>query len=309
VFDVDSRVTFAPGGKQIAFWRRVPQKRESLLVVFDLEGSKERLLATVTEPEIDQGPPAWSPDGTTIAASLHPAPDLQTTVAFFDVKTGARRNFLALPRTVLASLAWLPDGRGLVATGQDVRGALFDQVFLIGHPDARLQQVTNDFHTYTGVSVSQGEEAIAAVRQTRLANLWLADAAGGTVRPLTSITSPEDSNVSVTVAGTETVVFIAPRDDSLQVWATGTGGGEPRALTSGTPHSFNPRAAGGVVVFDREDASGVHIWRMAPDGSDLRQLTSGSGEQVGALSPDGRFVAFRPYAAPRTVSLLSLESG
>ena len=310
LFDVDSRVTFAPDGKQIAFWRGVPQKRESVLVVFDLEASKERLLATVAEPEIFQGAPAWSPDGTTIAASLlQPAPDLQTTVAFFDVKAGTRRNFLALPRTVFASLAWLPDGRGLVASGQDLRGALFDQVFLIGHPDARLQQVTNDFHTYTGVSVSQGEEAIAALRQTRLANLWLADATGGAARALTSITSPEDSTVSVTVAGAETVVSIAPRDHSLQVWATGTGGGEPRALTSGTMHSFNPRAAGGVVVFDREDASGVHIWRMAPDGSDLRKLTSGSGEQVGALSPDGRFVAFGPYDAPRTVSLLSLESG
>ena len=310
VFDVDSRVTFAPDGKQIAFWRGVPQKRESLLVVLDLEASKERLLATVAEPEIYQGPPAWSPDGTTLAACLlQPAPDLQTTVAFFDVKTGARRNFLALPRTVFASLAWLPDGRGLVASGQDLRGALFDQVFLIGHPDARLQQVTNDFHTYTGVSVSQGEEAIAALRQTRLANLWLADATGGAARALTSITSPEDSTVSVAVAGAETIVSIAPRDHSLQVWATGTGGGEPRALTSGTLHSFNPRAAGGVVVFDREDASGVHIWRMAPDGSDLRKLTSGSGEQVQALSPDGRFVAFGPYDAPRTVSLLSLESG
>jgi Tol biopolymer transport system component len=310
VFDVDSRVTFAPDGKQIAFWRGVPQKRETLLVVFDLEASKERSLATVAEPEITQGPPSWSPDGATLAASLlQPAPDLQTTVAFFDVKAGTRRNFLALPRTVFASLAWLPDGRGLVTSGQDLRGALFDQVFLIGHPDARLQQVTNDFNTYTGVSVSQGEEAIAALRQTRLANLWLADATGGAARPLTTITSPEDSPVSVTVAGAETVVFIAPRDHSLQAWATGTGGGEPRALTSGTLHSFNPRAAGGVVVFDREDASGVHIWRMAPDGSDLRKLTSGTGEQVGALSPDGRFVAFGPYDAPRTVSLLSLESG
>ena len=32
--------------------------------------AKERLLATVAEPEVYQGPPAWSPDGTTIAASL-----------------------------------------------------------------------------------------------------------------------------------------------------------------------------------------------------------------------------------------------
>ena len=216
---------------------------------------------------------------------------------------------MALPRTIFASLAWLPDGRGLVATGQDLKGALYDQVFLIGHPEPRLQQVTNDFNTYAAVSVSAGEEAIAAVRRTRLANLWLADTTGGPARPITSITNPEDSNIGFAVAGPETVVYTAPRDQSLQVWAIGAGGGEPRPLTSGTTHSFNARAAGGVVVFDREDATGVHIWRMAPDGSGLRQLTSGAGEQVADVSRDGRFAAFAPYDSPRTVSLLSVESG
>ena len=310
VFDVDSRVGFSPDGKKIAFWRGVPQKQESRLVVFDLASAKERLLATVAQPEVYQGPPSWSPDGATIAASLlEPAPDLKTTVAFFDAETGSRRDFTALPRTIFASLAWLPDGRGLVATGQDLKGALYDQVFLIGHPEPRLQQVTNDFNTYAGVSVSSGEEAIAAVRRTRLANIWLADTTSGPARPITSITNPEDSNVGFAVAGPETVVYAAPRDQRLQVWAIGAGGGEPRPLTSGTMHSFNPRASGGVVVFDREDATGVHIWRMAPDGSGLRQLTSGAGEQVADVSRNGRFAAFAPYDSPRTVSLLSVEDG
>ncbi|HEX9188397.1 MAG TPA: hypothetical protein VGB87_15065, partial [Vicinamibacteria bacterium] len=41
----------------------------------------------------------------------------------------------------------------------------------------------------------------------------------------------------------------------------------------------------------------------------VRQLTSGAGEQVGALSPDGRHVAFVPYDSPRTVSVVSVETG
>ena len=309
-FDVDSRVSFSPDGKQVAFWRGVPQKRETLLVAFDLDSAGERVLATIGEPDAQQGPAAWSPDGKTIAALLlKAAPNLETTLAFFDAKSGARRDFLKLPRTILASLAWLPDGRGLVASGQELSSTTNDQVFLIGHPEARLERVTNDFNRYASVSVSGGEEAIAALRVTRLANLWLADAGGEPARPLTSITNPEDSPFGLSVTGRGGLVYAAPRDRHLQAWVADAAGGEPRPLTSAESHSIARAAAGDVVAFDRLDASGVHIWRMSADGSGQRQLTSGAGEQVGALSPDGRWVAFVPYDAPRTVSLVSVETG
>jgi serine/threonine protein kinase/Tol biopolymer transport system component len=310
VFDVDSRVSFSPDGREIAFWRGVPQKREARLVAFDLEAARERDVTTVAEPEVNQGAAAWSPDGGTIAVLLlKPAPDLETTVAFFDAQSGARRDFLKLPRTILTSLAWLPDGRGLVASGQELRTAINDQVFLISHPEARLQRVTNDFNRYLGVSVSGGEEAIAALRVTRLANLWAADTEGGPARQITSTANPEDSPFGLAVTGSGSLLFGKPRDEKLQIWAIDPAGGETRALTSGNAHSVGAVAAGDVVVFDRLDASGVHIWRMSPEGSDVRQLTSGAGEQVAALSPDGRWVAFAPYDAPRTVSLVSAESG
>jgi len=86
-------------------------------------------------------------------------------------------------------------------------------------------------------------------------------------------------------------------------------GGEPHQLTSGKALSLNPWAAPGVIVFDRVDPTGIHIWKMRADGSDQRQLTSGAGEQVGAVSRDGRFVSFTPYDAQQTVSVLSLEDG
>ncbi len=310
-FDVDSRVSFSPDGKQVAFWRGVPQKQESLLVAFDLDSGRDRVLATIAAPEVQQGPAAWSPDGQAIAALLlEPAPDLETTVAFFDASSGARRDFLELPRTILASLAWLPDGRGLVATGQELRsGTTNNQVFLIRHPEATVQRVTNDFNQYTSVSASGGEEAIGALRITRLANLWLADAGGAPARPLTSITNPEDSPLGLSVTGKGGILFAAPRDQHLQTWATDPEGGAPRPLTSGESHSIVRGAAGSVVVLDRLDSEGVHIWAMSADGSGLRRLTSGAGEQAGALSPDGRWVAFVPYDAPRTVSLVGVETG
>ena len=292
------------------FWRRVNTEKQSKLVVFELDGGKERVLATVADPESYQGGPSWSPDGRTIAAALlRPAPDLRATVTLFDAGTGERRDLLALPRTILNSVAWLPDGQGLAASAQSLTTSINQQVFLIGYPDAQLQRVTNDFYRYAGISVSRGEEAIAAIRVSRLANLWVADASGGEARPITSTVNPEESHFFVSVAAPDTVIYDAPRDQSVQVWAQPVAGGEPRTLTTGDGLSINPRAAGKFVVFDRVDASGVHIWSVGLDGSNPRKLSSGGGAQAAAVSPDGRLAAFFPVDAPQSVSLVSVESG
>ena len=193
-----------------------------------------------------------------------------------------------------------------MASGQDLRRAVNEQVFLIAHPEPRVERVTNDFSRYFGVSVSGGEEAIAAMRLTRLANLWLADAAGGEPLPLTSITNPEDSPFDVAVAGPDQVVFDAPRDQTFSLWTIGAEAGEPRALTTGTLHLGQPPGGQAACLFDRLDDVGIHIWRVGADGSDLRQLTSGKGEQVATVSRDGRLVAFFPYDAPQSVSLLTV---
>jgi Tol biopolymer transport system component len=308
-FDVDSRVTFSPDGKHIAFWRRLNAEKKNQLMLFDRDASKERLLASVDDPESYQGGPSWSPDGTTLAvALLKPAPELKATIAFFDTTSGKRRNFLELPSTVLNSVAWLADGRGLVASAQDLRRSINQQIYLIGHPDGRQQRVTNDFFRYVGVSVSGGEEAITAIRFTRLANLWVADAAGGAARQITSTANPEESHFGIGVDG-ETVFYDGPRDQDVQVFALPVSGGEPRALTSGSGLAINPRAAEGVVVFDKLELTGIHVWTMGVDGGNLRQLTSGGGEQSAAISPDGRFAAFFPFDSPQTVSLVALATG
>jgi len=310
VFDVDSRVTFAPDGKRIAFWRGVPQKREALIVIFELEGSRERVLATFATAEVDQGALAWSPDGAVLAmVGLQPPPALGVHVVLVDVESGKRRRFLDLQRTFLANLSWTADGSALVASGSDLQ-TFQSQVYLIDYPGGRLQRVTNDFHNYQGVSVSGGEEAIAATRVTRLANIWVADAAGGdAARQITSVTSPEASPGTVSVAGDDQVAFDMPRDRTLHIWTIGAAGGEARPLTAGSAHSAIPRGARGVIVFDRLVDMTTHVWRMAPDGSDTRQLTTGSGEQCTAVSPDGRYLSFERWDSPGTVHLLAMETG
>jgi Tol biopolymer transport system component len=307
-FDVDSRVSFSPDGKRMAFWRGVPLAQEFRIVTFDLGTGKERILAAVPNRQIVQGALDWSPDGKHLALGLfEPGSNLRSTIALFDADTGRRQDLHVLERMILSSVAWLRDGTGLVAAGTDLNASLSSQLFLVGYPDARSQRLTNDFNQYLSVSAS-GDQAVAAVRKTRLENLWVADVRGD-ARQITSVSSPENSPFSVAVADSGSVVYSATRDQDLQLWSSPMSGGAPRMLTTGTGLCIDSHGAPGVIVFNRVDPSGMHVWSMAPDGSGLRQLTSGAGERLTAFSRDGRFATVARFDSVTAVWLLSVESG
>jgi Tol biopolymer transport system component/tRNA A-37 threonylcarbamoyl transferase component Bud32 len=308
-FDVDSRVSFSPDGGQLVFWRRMTDPIENRLVVLDLGSGNERVLATVSSQESFLGAPAWSPDGKRIAGCLlRPAPNLETAVALFDAADGRRRDHLKFPRTILSSLAWLRDGKGLVSTGQDLSSALLNQVRLHGYPEPHTTRITNDFNQYDAVSASLADETIAVIRTTRIANVWMADVGGAPPRRLTSFANPENSTFNALGLDAATVIYGAPDDRRLQVWTMGVTGSDARPLTSGQGDAVNAQTAAGVVIYDRLDSSGVHVWRVGADGSQ-RQLTSGAGEQNAQLSPDGRHAIVTHYDTPRKLTLISTEDG
>ena len=193
-FDVDSRVTFSPDGKRACFLRGVPQEQRDALIIRDLEAGTDKEFAVVNRPEQVAGAPSWSPDGKRIAVfTVRQAPKLQATLAMFDAQTGKREDFLVKTNAVFTDLAWMPDGRGLVVAGTIVNEGIRSQVFMVTYPGAQVQRVTNDFDVYSNVSASGGDGAIAALRVSETANLYLADPVAGSARRLTSATSPERS--------------------------------------------------------------------------------------------------------------------
>jgi serine/threonine protein kinase len=305
-FDVDSRATFSPDGKQLAFRRHLISPVEDRLIVFDLGTRQERELGKVVDPLRMPEAPAWSPDGKQIAALVQDfGADLRSTIALFDAKSGRRREWASLDRTQLNSVAWLRGGSGLVTAGRNLSNAIFPQLVLHAYPGGRASRVTNDFNEYTDVSASLADETIAAVRTTRVSNLYLVDASGAPARRLTSATGSENSFSSPGATDTSSILCDGPRDGVAQVWSISTATGEARTLTDAEGHSFGPRAAAGVVVYDHVDSSGIHVWAMNADGSAPRQLTRGIGEQNGDLSRDGRFVVTNRYDAAQKLRVVS----
>jgi len=289
-FDVDSRVSFAPDGKHAVFMRGFPQERKTNVVVLDIEAATERVLASIAQPHTLSGAPAWSPDGRHIAIiELDTSSGgLTSILAVLDATDGRRQDVQVAKGAQHDSIAWLPDGSGIVRSGQDFGRSVSRQLSIVSYPGGTVRKLTNDASDYRQVTVSAGEAAIAAVRLNRVTNLWVADPTGAEARAITKFTNAENSPVGFVTGSDGSIVFVAARDQSLQLWAVGADGGEPRALTGGDGFAVNPRPFHGGVAYTRiEPGGGLSVWRVDLDGTHARNLTPNTPSQIVDIARDG----------------------
>ena len=157
---------WSPDGSQIAFIRRhgegdIDKAPNSDLFVIDAKaGAKERRLTTTTEEE--SGPPAWSPDGKSIAYLLgdelkYSAYD-QNRLAVIPAAGGPSRTLTdALDRPVRAP-QWTPDGSILFSVADD-RAEYIARIPATG---GKVDRLITGTRVVTGFSGGAGLAVIAS---------------------------------------------------------------------------------------------------------------------------------------------------
>ena len=309
-FDVDTRLAFSPDGKRACFARNYPQSGYSVLMMLDLETGKDKELLRMPRPGGPGGAPSWSPDGKLIAVSIIvPPPKGGTTVVLVDPNTAERRDFYKRAGAFIGNLSWLPDGRGFAMTGVDLARTLSNQMFLLTYPQGQFRRITNDFNNYADVTAGGTDVALASTRSSALSNLYAIDATSGEPRPLTKTASPENSPFGLAVMG-DRVFYGTLHNDFLGVSTVPLAGGEPTAFETGNGHVILLRAAGGKIVMQRLDADNqIHVWSISPEGSGLKQLTTGGGEVMKDLSPDGKWFTYAVTDSTKGIWLMSTDGG
>ena len=286
VTDIDTNVSFSPDGKKIIYMTgNSPEPGQYRVTIHSLESGEEKHLVTgpANEELLD---PAWSPDGKTIVGVVHRPGTALSGLAAVDPETGKRNLFMTSDRLFFSRPLWLPDGRGLLVTGDAPYGAQ-DVIFFVSFPDGKITPVTRDPNSYIDISLSaDGHIAAAVLQQVHLSQSVMA--VGG---------SQEQSFG----AGSYNDMVSWTRDGKLLMSAAG-GGLTLVNLESHTQTPFASQVSGpnfaracadAHVVFSAlRKPNGRAIFMADGDGANPKELTANKLDDFPVCTPDGKTVLY-----------------
>jgi Tol biopolymer transport system component len=307
--NVDTEVTFDKDGKRFAFMRGDPANEQATsLIIFDLAARAEKVAASVksqADAPIDK--PRWSPDGAHIAMV---SPATPAKVVVVDANgAGEPRDIGTWDVQHIDSVAWIgPDGL-IVAAG--TRTA--HQLWHVSFPGGERRRLINDTYNYQDVGTSTDGRMITARRSFRAVQMWTIPSAGSPDQmKLAPIGSSGPENLQSIGASDDgsTIVFVAPKESASTLWAAGAAGrkglvNDPLSIFA---HKFlRGRNATAFTGFGSDFVG--HVFRVNVDGQDFKQLTAGTGENLVAVSPDGKTILYNTPQVPRTLVSMPAEGG
>jgi eukaryotic-like serine/threonine-protein kinase len=294
VHDVDVGPVFSPEGQRMAYLRaNDPVLGKFLILTAKMDGSDEKTAYSGPTPF-----PvwlAWSPDGKLIAYILAAGQDAQGVVRTIDLATGKDQPLATLTDKFATSLAWMPDGRGLMIVYTDrSTGFRRAQIGFVSFPDGQFHALTNDTNGYQTLSISADGKSIAAMQRQGSESVVLLPGSGHG-NPVLVAGIPTNENVrqvlwdkdgNLLVVSSHAILRTSPDGNHQTTILT-----DPNAMISGSAACSN----GGPILlswYSRDGGNSTNIWRVDADGSHPKQLTHGIDDELPGCSPDGKWLYY-----------------
>ena len=305
---VTQPISISHDGKQIAFGRYHLNGTEDELFIANIDGSNERRIITVAEPNwLGGSNPEWSPDGKMLAVAYgsenkneFTGLNLGMTPIVISVTDGAFKPVAPSRWVYVARVSWFNDGTGLVFTAQEQQlGAV--QLWQISYPQGEARRITNDLNSYGlySLTLTEDDSNVIAVQSDAVSNVWIATVGQpGSEKPLTARNNVLDGSRGIAWTGDGRIAFDSNINGKASIWTVDLAGGEAKPLINKGTDDAAPEisAAGGQIVFGSIRNGGNQVWRMDADGSNEKRLTYEAGGVPGfSVSRDGRWLVYNPF--------------
>ena len=296
VRNIDSAISFSPDGR-IAYSRgNDPELGKFQVLIANADGTNERMSYSGPSTFAPVSVP-WSPDGKQIA-TLRPGPgEPMSNIEFRDVTSAKVQAIVPFDKIQLNDLVWLPDGRGLVVTYQNNGTPLARaQIGLLSAKATEFRAITKDTNSYRTLTLSADGKALATVQQKVSRTLYVLPASGfAGSPPAPALAQLKDSfvfnwasNGDLYFADGGTLLRISPDGASKMTIVSDPGAVIAAAIAC-------PNGSDVILQWDGHSAAKINVWRMSPDGSNLKQLTYGSADLSAKCMPDGKWVYYEDW--------------
>ncbi|HUS10022.1 MAG TPA: protein kinase [Pyrinomonadaceae bacterium] len=305
---VTQPISISPDGKQIAFGRYHLNGTEDELFVANIDGSNERRIIAVAEPDwLGGSNPEWSPDGKSLVVAYGSENkneltglNLGMTPVVISVTDGAFRPVAPSRWVYVGRVSWFNDGTGLVFTAQEQQlGAV--QLWQISYPQGEARRITNDLNSYGlySLTLTADDSNVIAVQSDLVSNVWLATVGQpGSEKQLTERNNVLEGSRGIAWTGDGRIAFDSNINGKASIWTVGVAGGEEKPLINKGTDDAAPEisTADGQIVFGSIRDGGNQVWRMDADGSNEKRLTYEAGGVPGfSVSRDGRWMVYNPF--------------
>jgi serine/threonine protein kinase len=288
---VDSPISFSPLGDRFAFVRHDNETSEFQLMVSNIDGTNEQVLATRKGADrFSIYGPSWSPDGSMVVCpTSHWKKGFHMGLVGFDVNDGHEQPIGDQSWFQMFELAWQDDMTSLVVSARD-RETSPPQLWRVYFPGGEKEKLTHDLNDYRGVSLSGHD--IVTVRTSLLWRMWMLNL--DEPEKVTQVTSGVGINYGLAWTKNDKIVYSSMVQARLNISRIDPNGSNQIQLTN-VADNYTPAVSsdGRFIVFASNRDGAFNIWRInADDGSDPTQLTFSDGNFYPACSPDSQWVAY-----------------
>ena len=296
VRNIDTDVSFSPDAKRIIYLRgNSPEPNKFQFLIAGADGAGERVMA-VESTIAFSSTISWSPDGKQFARAITDISDPFQTIELREPDSGKTRTLAGFGKIFLNEFMWAPDGHGFLTAYQSRFSAdARNQIGFIAYPSGKLKTITKDTSNYQFLSVSADGKMLAAVQQKISRTMYILPATGFTGAPPPPAGAQNKNDTFLFGWASNGDIYFDSGGDIVRMSPDGSN----KTTILSDPGTQISRPVGCLdgkhILFTWAGHAGgtkINIWRADADGSNPKQLTDGSFDNLPLCSPDSKWAYY-----------------